>query len=153
MWSSVRYPSNWFLIGSTIVTDGGFFLFPLAYVIGDLLSEVVMASSVPPRDCGVLPARLLLLPHVSVDRAPARCELLHRPGGTCAGSGPGLADFAGSLLGYLFGQTPERLGHGGNEEGMQRPFPLWLRMIVSTLVGELLDTLIFWLHRGTGARH
>lgn len=28
------------LIGSTIVTDGGFFLFPLAYVIGDLLSEV-----------------------------------------------------------------------------------------------------------------
>lgn len=28
------------LIGNTIVTDGGFFLFPLAYVIGDLLSEV-----------------------------------------------------------------------------------------------------------------
>ncbi len=56
--------------------------------------------------------------------------------------GPVWQIFVGSLLGYLFGQTLNAWVMVAMKKASKGRF-LWLRMIVSTLVGELLDTVIF----------
>lgn len=130
------------LIGSTIVTDGGFFLFPLAYVIGDLLSEVY----------GFKRARRAIVASFASAAFAALCFLLivHLPAASFYTGqeafaqvlGPVWQIFAGSLLGYLFGQTLNAWVMVAMKKASKGRF-LWLRMIVSTLVGELLDTVIF----------
>ena len=130
------------LIGNTIVTDGGFFLFPLAYVIGDLLSEVygfrrarraIVASFVAAAFAAVCFLIIMYLPAASFYENQKAFETV---------LGPVWQIYAGSLLGYLFGQTLNAWIMVSMKKATGGRF-LWLRMIISTLVGELVDTVIF----------
>lgn len=130
------------LIGNTILTDGGFFLYPLAYVLGDVLSEVY----------GFKRARRAIIASFLAAAFAAGCFLLtlHLPaadfyenqGAFAAVLGPVWQIFAGSLLGYATGQTLNAWVMVAMKKANNGRF-MWLRMIVSTLVGELADTLIF----------
>ncbi|MGB3414587.1 MAG: queuosine precursor transporter [Microbacteriaceae bacterium] len=125
-----------------IITDGGAFLFPLAYVLGDVLSEVYGFKAA--RRAIILGFATSILASLSfwlVIIAPAADfydgqESFER----VLGFVPLIV--LGSLLGYLVGQllnswtltrikkiTKERL--------------LWVRLIGSTGIGELADTIIF----------
>ena len=114
------------LIGSTIVTDGGFFLFPLAYVIGDLLSEVY----------GFKRARRAIVASFGSAAFAALCFLLivHLPAASFYTGQEAFASVLGPTLNAWVMVAMKKASKGRF---------LWLRMIVSTLVGELLDTLIF----------
>ena len=125
-----------------IVTDGGFFLFPLAYIVGDVLSEVygfkasrvaIMASfglSVFTALCFWI---IIVLP--AADWYDGQEALAHTLGAV-----PLIV--VGSLLGFLVGQLANalvmtRMKKRQGERG------LFLRILGSTGVGEFLDTLIF----------
>lgn len=126
----------------SLVFDGGAVTFPLTYILGDVLSEVY----------GWRGARRAVFTGFAVSILGSVIFWLV----AVAPAGPGgihdaafaqifgfvprivLASLAGYLLGQLLnalvlvrlkGRTGERL--------------LWVRMVVSTLVGELLDTLVF----------
>lgn len=125
-----------------IVTDGGFFLFPLAYILGDVISEVY----------GFRQARRAIITTFALAAFSVLCfwimielpaaewydgqEALERT------LGPIWRIVAASLLGFLVGQTlnslvlvkmKERFGERG----------LVGRLMGSTGVGEFADTLIF----------
>lgn len=125
-----------------IVTDGGFFLFPLAYILGDVISEVY----------GFKAARRAIITTFALAAFSTLCfwimielpaadwydgqEALERA------LGPVWLIVLASLLGFLVGQTlnswvlvkmKERFGERG----------LVGRLMGSTGVGEFADTLIF----------
>jgi hypothetical protein len=125
-----------------IVTDGGAFLFPLTYILGDLLAEVYgmrLARRAILLGFGI--ALLASLTFLAVDAAPAA------PGWDLGGSWHAVLGFvprivAASLAGFLVGQflnayVVVRL------RDRARPGSLWWRLVSSTLVGELADTTIF----------
>nr|WP_255622106.1 queuosine precursor transporter [Tessaracoccus sp. OS52] len=125
-----------------IITDGGAFLFPLTYILGDVLAEVF----------GLRGARRAILIGFAVSILASVVFLV-------VGAAPPAADWGGqeafstilgfvprivlaSALGYLAGQflnafvlvkLKER-SHEGS---------LWARLLGSTLVGEAADTVIF----------
>lgn len=125
-----------------ILTDGGFFLFPLAYVLGDIISEVY----------GFRMARRAILTSfvAAAGAALSFWILIGLPGADfyenqealTAVLGPVPLILVGSLLGYLTGQLLNswvmvklKEATGGRH--------LWGRLMGSTLVGELADTIIF----------
>lgn len=125
-----------------IITDGGAFLFPLAYILGDVLSEVYGFKAA--RRAIILGFATSILASLSfwlVIIAPAADfydgqESFER----VLGFVPLIV--LGSLLGYVVGQllnswTLTRIKKITNERW------LWLRLIGSTGVGELADTIIF----------
>ena len=125
-----------------IVTDGGFFLFPLAYILGDVISEVY-GFKVARRaiiTTFVLAAFSTLCFWIMIMLPAAEWydgqEALERT------LGPVWLIVLASLLGFLVGQTlnslvlvkmKERFGERG----------LVGRLMGSTGVGEFADTLIF----------
>ena len=105
------------VIGNTIVTDGGFFLFPLAYVIGDLLSEVygfkrarraIVASFVAAAFAAVCFLVIMYLPAAGFYENQKSC----------------VADLRRLSARLPVRSDPERLGHGVHEEGYQGSFPV-----------------------------
>jgi len=128
----------------SIITDGGFFLFPVAYVLGDVLSEVY----------GFRAARrgIYLGFGVAALGALAFWVTSILPG----------ADFyenqesfdtvtqaffqvlAASLAGFLVGQTLNAFVLVRIKE-YTRERHLWARLIGSTVAGEFADTLVFCL--------
>ena len=126
----------------SILTDGGFFLFPLAYVLGDVISEIYGFAKA---------RRAIIASFIAAAAAAASFWLLIAlPGADFyenqealqAVLGPVPLILAGSLLGYLTGQLLNawvlvkiKGATGGRH--------LWGRLLGSTLVGELADTLIF----------
>jgi uncharacterized integral membrane protein (TIGR00697 family) len=125
-----------------IVTDGGAFLFPLTYILGDLLAEVYgmrLARRAIILGFGI--ALLASLTFLAVDSAPAA------PGWDLGNAWHAVLGFvprivAASLAGFLVGQflnayVVVRL------RDRARPGSLWWRLVSSTLVGELADTSIF----------
>jgi hypothetical protein len=142
-----------------IVTDGGAFLFPLTYILGDLLAEVYGMRLA--RRAIILGFAIALLASVTflvVDSAPAAAgydqgDAFH----AVLGFVPRIV--AASLCGFLAGQflnayVVVRL----REHARPVPDPtprtwrtwpgrtagsLWWRLVSSTLVGELADTSIF----------
>lgn len=126
----------------SILTDGGFFLFPLAYVLGDVISEIYGFAKA---------RRAIIASFIAAAAAAASFWLLIAlPGADFyenqealqAVLGPVPLILAGSLLGYLTGQLLNawvlvkiKEATGGRH--------LWGRLLGSTLVGELADTLIF----------
>lgn len=125
-----------------ILTDGGAFLFPLAYILGDILSEVYgFRAARRAILTGFGAAALASFSFWLVIIAPSAPfydgqEALERT------LGPVPLIVLGSLLGYLVGQllnswTLTRIKRITHEKR------LWLRLIGSTGVGELADTLIF----------
>lgn len=125
-----------------INTDGAFFLFPLAYVLGDVLSEVYgfrAARRAVITGFGAL--ALTTLSFLVVIALPAADFYENQPAlESVIGVVPRLvlAGFAGYLFGQLLNSAV--LVWIKNRWGEER---LWVRLLGSTVVGELADTLIF----------
>ncbi|OMH32267.1 queuosine precursor transporter [Tersicoccus sp. Bi-70] len=129
----------------TIVTDGGFFLFPLAYILGDVLSEVygfaaarrtVITGFALSLLASLAFVIIIALPGFTDDYGVAKQSALEG----ALGQVPQivLASMAGYVVGQLLNswvlvRLKERTGESA----------LWGRLIGSTGVGEFADTLIF----------
>lgn len=125
-----------------LVFDGGAVLFPLTYVLGDVLSEVY----------GFRPARRVILLGFVVSVTASLVFLLVQ----VAPVGPGYEHqeafeavlgfvpriVAASVLGYLAGQLLNSRVLVAIKERWGEDH-LWARLIGSTLVGEFADTLVF----------
>lgn len=125
-----------------VLTDGGFFLFPLAYVLGDVVAEVygfrparraIVTSFAAGLFASVVFWLVIALPPAAFYEGQEAFEAV---------LGPVPLIVAGSLLGYLAGQLLNafvmvrlKARTGGRH--------LWARLLGSTLVGELVDTVIF----------
>ncbi|MET1153459.1 queuosine precursor transporter [Arthrobacter sp.] len=128
-----------------IITDGGFFLFPLAYILGDVISEVygfkvarkaiitTFALSVFASLCYWV---IIGLPGFDDDFGRMKQQALE------GALGPVPLIVFASLLGFLVGQTLNSwvLVRMKERWGERR---LWARLMGSTGVGEFADTLIF----------
>ncbi|WP_237221528.1 queuosine precursor transporter [Rothia nasimurium] len=125
-----------------IITDGGFFLFPLAYVLGDVISEIygfklarraILTSFVAAAAAAASFWILIALPAADFYEGQTALETV---------LGPVPLILIGSLLGFLTGQLLNSwvLVKLKEKTGGRH---LWGRLIGSTLVGELADTLIF----------
>ncbi|TLM87154.1 queuosine precursor transporter [Pseudarthrobacter sp. NamE5] len=128
-----------------IVTDGGFFLFPLAYILGDVISEVY----------GFKVARKAIFTTFALSVFASLCYwiIIALPGfddefGTTKQAalegalGPVPQIVLASLLAFLAGQTINswilvRMKARTGERS------LWARIMGSSVAGEFVDTLIF----------
>ncbi|ABM08585.1 queuosine precursor transporter [Arthrobacter sp. Rue61a] len=128
-----------------IITDGGFFLFPLAYILGDVMSEVY----------GFKVARKAIITSFALSVFASLCYwiIIVLPGfndeyGTAKQAaiegalGPVPLIVLGSLLAFLAGQTINswilvKMKARTGEKS------LWARLMGSSVVGEFVDTLIF----------
>ncbi|WP_416418082.1 queuosine precursor transporter [Paenarthrobacter aromaticivorans] len=128
-----------------IITDGGFFLFPLAYILGDVMSEVY----------GFKVARKAIVTSFALSVFASLCYwvIIALPGfddeyGTAKQAaiegalGPVPQIVLASLLAFLAGQTINSwiLVKMKARTGEKT---LWARLMGSSVVGEFVDTLIF----------
>jgi queuosine precursor transporter len=128
-----------------IITDGGFFLFPLAYILGDLISEVygfkvarraiftTFALSVFASLCYWV---IIALPGFGDEYGTAKQAALE------GALGPVPQIVLASLLAFLAGQTINswilvKMKARSGEKS------LWARLMGSSGAGEFVDTLIF----------
>ncbi|HKS01301.1 MAG TPA: queuosine precursor transporter, partial [Arthrobacter sp.] len=128
-----------------VVTDGGFFLFPLAYILGDVISEVygfkvarkaivtTFALSVFASLCYWV---IVALPGFDDDFGTAKQAALE------GAIGPVPQIVLASLLAFFAGQTINswilvRMKARTGEKS------LWARIMSSSVAGEFVDTLIF----------
>lgn len=125
-----------------VLTDGGFFLFPLAYVLGDVVTEVygfraarraIVTSFAAGLFSSVVFWLVIALPPAEFYQGQEAFETV---------LGPVPLIVAGSLLGYLAGQLLNAYVLVRIRARTQERH-LWARLIGSTLVGELVDTVIF----------
>ncbi|WP_038169788.1 queuosine precursor transporter [Tomitella biformata] len=128
----------------SIITDGGFFLFPLAYVLGDVLSEVygfkatrrAIYLGFAIASIGALAFWLtMLLPAADFYPNQAAFETVVQAF---------LQVLLASLAGYLVGQTLNAFVLV-RIKAFTKEKHLWARLIGSTVVGEFADTLVFCL--------
>lgn len=125
-----------------IITDGGFFLFPLAYILGDVLSEVYGFKST--RRAIYLGFGALVLAAfcfwILIALPPAEFYENQEALQSVVGVYPRLliAGLAGYLVGQLLNSVTLVLI---KERTLEKH--LWARLIGSTVVGEFADTLIF----------
>ncbi len=125
-----------------LIVDGGAFLFPLVYVVGDVLTEVY----------GFKAARRVILTGFAMSVLAATTFYLVQISPAAAGwenqaSFEAVLGFVprivlASVCGFLVGQLLNswvlaKIKQQTKERG------LWVRLIGSTAVGELADTLIF----------
>ncbi len=125
-----------------LITDGGAFLFPIAYVIGDILSEVygfraARRAIVTGFAMSVLAAATFWLVQVS---PPADAYANQAAFEAVLGFVPRIV--LASILGYLVGQLLNSYVLVRIKE-RTRERHLWVRLIGSTMVGELADTVVF----------
>lgn len=125
-----------------ITLDGAWFLFPVAYIIGDVLSEVY----------GFKAARRAIYMGFGILALMVACFYIarHLPGGldpardaafeNVLGSTPQLV--AAGLCGYFVGELLNSATLVAIKEKTKEKH-LWARLIGSTVVGEFGDTLIF----------
>ena len=127
-----------------IVTDGGAFLFPLTYVLGDVLAEVYgMRKARRAILIGFVLAGIASLTFWLVSVTPP-APGWHNQDAWAAVLGFVPRIVLASLLGYLAGQF---LNAYVLVKIKQRTAErkLWARLIGSTLVGEAADTMVFCL--------
>lgn len=124
------------------LTDGGALLFPLTYILGDVLAEVYgLARARRAIVMGFVLAALMAVTFLVVDAAPPAPSWPHQDAWSAVlGFVPRIV--VASLLGFLAGQTLNavvlvRIKRRAGEER------LWVRLVTSTLVGEFADTLVF----------
>lgn len=125
-----------------VITDGGAFLFPLVYIIGDVLSEVYGFRAT--RRAITTAFGLSILASLTfwlVQLSPAA------PGWENQSSFEAVVGFVprivlASLLGFFAGQLLNSYVLVRIKERTAEP-RLWLRLIGSTMVGELADTVVF----------
>ncbi|MDY6049647.1 MAG: queuosine precursor transporter [Corynebacterium sp.] len=127
-----------------LITDGAFFLFPLAYVIGDVLSECYgFAATRKAVFTSFFIAILAVLSfYVAIWLPPADFYTGQEAFTQVLGLVPQIV--IASLAGYVAGQLLNSfvLIKIRERTGQKQ---LWARLIGSTLVGEFVDTLIFCL--------
>lgn len=125
-----------------IITDGGAFLFPLTYILGDVLAEVYgLRAARRAIVAGFAVSALASLSFFLVQHAPPATDWDNQEAFEAVlGFVPRIV--LASLCGYLIGQFTnayvlvaiKRRTHENN---------LWARLIGSTVVGEFFDTLVF----------
>ncbi|WP_045729973.1 queuosine precursor transporter [Pseudarthrobacter chlorophenolicus] len=128
-----------------IVTDGGFFLFPLAYILGDVISEVygfkvarkaIFATFALSVFASVCYWVIIALPGFDDEYSIAKQSALE------GALGPVPQIVLASLLAFLAGQTINswilvKMKARTGEKS------LWARLMGSSGAGEFVDTLIF----------
>lgn len=130
-----------------VLTDGGVFLFPLTYVLGDVMSEVYGMRAA--RRVIVLGFGIQLLASLTfwlVSISPGA------PGYTGQGAFDTIVGVVPQILlasacGYLLGEFLNSYVLVKLKERTSE-HKLWLRLVSSTLVGEFFDTLTFCLIAG-----
>jgi len=127
-----------------LITDGGAILFPLTYILGDVLAEVYgLRRANRAIITGFVLAALMSLTFLAVDAAPPAADWPNQDAWHAVlGFVPRIV--VASLLGYLAGQLINALVLVRIKQcwGEHR---LWVRLIGSTLIGEFADTLVFCL--------
>lgn len=127
-----------------IITDGGAFLFPLTYILGDVLTEVYgFARAKRAIWIGFACSVVASLTFWLVDSAPPAADWPNQAAWHAVlGFVPRIV--LASLLAYLAGQLLNAwvLEKIKARTGGKR---LWARLLGSTVVGELADTAIFCL--------
>ncbi len=125
-----------------VVTDGAFFLFPLSYILGDVLSECYgfrAARRAVWTGFGILALAMACF-FIAIQLPAASFYANQEAFETVLGTVPQLV-LAG-LAGYVVGQ----LLNAWSLVAIKRRTgerTLWARLIGSTVVGELADTVIF----------
>lgn len=128
-----------------VITDGGFFLFPLAYICGDIITEVYGARAARRAiltgfAASVLAvisyAVIIVLPGFDDDYGNAKQQALE------VALGPVWQIVLASVLGFLAGQNLNTLVMSLMKR-RQRERGLFARMMSSTGLGEFVDTLVF----------
>lgn len=127
---------------SPIITDGGAFLFPLTYVVGDVLSEVYgLKAARKAIFIGFAMAVLAALTFWIVQLSPAAEGWPNQEAFEAVlGFVPRIV--LASICGYLVGQLLNAYVLVKIKE-RTREKALWLRLIGSTVVGEFADTFVF----------
>lgn len=125
-----------------IATDGGAFLFPLAYILGDVISEVYgFAAARRAIFTGFAMALLAAVTFLVVQHAPAASFYENQAAfESVLGFVPQIV--AASLAGYLTGQFLNSYVLVRMKARTAEPH-LFARLATSTGVGELADTFIF----------
>ena len=125
-----------------IVTDGGAFLFPLTYILGDVLAEVYgLRKARRAIIAGFVLAGLASLTFWLVSRTPPAPDWPNQQAWQAVlGFVPRIV--LASLLGYLAGQFLNAYVLVKIKQ-LTREKTLWARLIGSTVVGELADTAVF----------
>lgn len=125
-----------------LITDGAFFLFPISYVIGDVIAEVYgfkTARRAVFTGFGIAVVAVVSF-YIAIWLPPAGFYDMQDTFAAVLGLLPRVV--VASLTGYVVGQLlnawvlqkmKDRFGHGN----------LWARLIGSTVVGEFADTLLF----------
>lgn len=125
-----------------LIFDGGAVLFPLTYVIGDILAEVYgwkKANRAIYTGFGL--AALMSLCFLLVAAAPPAADWPNQEAWvSILGFVPNIV--VASLLGYLVGQLLNALVVVKIKQYTAEK-KLWFRLVSSTIVGELADTLVF----------
>lgn len=125
-----------------LITDGAFFLFPLSYVIGDVIAEVYGYNAAKRAVFTGFGIALLAVASFYVAIALPAADFYDMQDTFSAVLGLLPRIVAASLAGYVVGQLlnawvlqrmKDRFGTGN----------LWARLIGSTIVGEFADTLLF----------
>ena len=135
-----------------VITDGGFIVFPLTYVIGDVLSEVY----------GFKAARRAILLGFSMNvlAALAFWVTIYLPAADFYENQAALENVVhaytqliiAGLAGFIVGQTINAWVVVAIKERTKEKH-LWARLVGSTFAGQLGDTLVFCSHRGERDRH
>lgn len=125
-----------------IITDGGAVLFPIAYVLGDVISEVYgFAAARRAIWMGFAMAALASLTFLIVEHAPAAGFYEHQDAfASVLGFVPRIV--LASLVGYVVGQLLNSLVLV-QMKARNAERKLWRRLAGSTGVGELADTVLF----------
>ena len=125
-----------------LITDGAFFLFPISYVIGDVIAEVYgfkTARRAVFTGFGIAVVAVVSF-YIAIWLPPAGVYDMQDTFAAVLGLLPRVV--VASLTGYVVGQLlnawvlqkmKDRFGRGN----------LWARLIGSTVVGEFADTLLF----------
>jgi uncharacterized integral membrane protein (TIGR00697 family) len=132
------------------LTDGGAFLFPLTYVLGDVLGEVYGLRAAKRAILAGFTLQIVAsMSFWAIQASPPAGEWVDASGASLQPAFESVLGFVprivlASLLGYLVGQLLnawvlvrlKRLMAGRR---------LWARLLGSTVVGEFADTLVFCL--------
>jgi uncharacterized integral membrane protein (TIGR00697 family) len=127
---------------SPVITDGGAFLFPLAYILGDVISEVYgFRAARRAIFTGFAMAILAAVTFLVVEHAPA-ASFYENQGAfeSVLGFVPRIV--LASVCGYVVGQFLNSYVLVRMKARTAEP-RLWARLAGSTGVGEAADTLIF----------
>jgi len=143
----IAFGPDWSVGGAQllpILTDGGAILFPLTYILGDVLAEVYgLRRANRTIITGFVLAAVMSLTFVIVDIAPPSPDWPNQDAWHAVlGVVPRFV--VASLLGYLAGQLLNALVLVRIKERWGERH-LWVRLITSTIVGELADTAVFSL--------